>query len=72
MSYKLQTIIFLRKEWSLKQARDYLMSHGYKTDVDIRIHSYRFRQRNPKKNIEYKTLTRYVNAKAIYYVFMIN
>lgn len=71
MSYKLQTLIFLRNEWSLRQAREYLKSHGYKNDVDIKKHSYRFRQREPKKNIEYKTLTRFVNGKAIYYVFMI-
>lgn len=71
MSYKLQTLIFLRNEWTLKQARIYLRNHGYKTNVDIKTHSYRFRQREPKKNVEYKTLTRYVNNKAIYYVFMI-
>ncbi len=72
MVYKLQTLIFLRNEWSLKQARDYLKLHGYKYDVDIKAHSYRFRQREPKKNVDYKTLTRYINGKAIYYVFMIS
>ena len=71
MSYKLQTLVFLRNEWSMKQAKDYLVSHHYKTDPDIKAHSYRFRQRAPKKDVEYKTLTRYVNGKAIYYVFMI-
>ncbi len=71
MVYKLQTIIFLRNQWSLKQARDYLKLHEYKTDVDIKSESYRFRQSNPKKNVEYKTLTRNINGKVIYYVYMI-
>lgn len=71
MSYKLQTLIFLRNEWSLRQAREYLVSHHYKTDPDIKTYSYRFRQRKPKKDAEYKTLIRHVNGKTIYYVFMI-
>ena len=71
MVYKLQTLIFLRNEWSLKQAREYLKIHNYKSDVDIKAHSYRFRQREPKKNGEYKTLIKHVNGKVIYYVFMI-
>lgn len=77
MSYKLQTLIFLRNEWSLKQAKEYLKLHGYThRDVDIKAHSYRFRQRDPVyhkngKKIEYKTLTKYINGKAVYYTFMI-
>lgn len=71
MTYVLQTLIFLRNEWSLRQAKEYLANHNYKSDVDIKKYSYRFRQRSPKKDVEYKTLTRYVNGKAIYYVFFI-
>lgn len=71
MAYKLQTLIFLRNEWSLKQARDYLKIHGYKTDVDIKAHSYRFRQREPKKGSEYKTLIKHINGKIVYYVFIV-
>ena len=71
MSYKLQTLIFLRNEWSLRQAKQYLESHHYKSDPDIKTHSYRFRQRAPKKNVEYKTLIKHVNGKIVYYVFMV-
>ena len=70
MVYKLQTLIFLRNEWSLKQAKDYLKLHGYKFDPDIKAHSYRFRQREPKKNGEYKTLIKHINGKLVYYVFL--
>lgn len=72
MGYKLQTLIFLRNQWSLRQAKEYLVSHHYKTDPDIKAHSYRFRQRTPKKGVEYKTLTRHINGKIIYYVFMVD
>lgn len=72
MGYKLQTLIFLRNQWSLRQAKEYLVSHHYKTDPDIKAHSYRFRQRQPKKGVEYKTLTRHINGKIIYYVFMVD
>ena len=72
MVYKLQTLIFLRNEWSLKQAKDYLRLHGYKSDLDIKTHSYRFRQREPKKNGEYKTLIKHINGKLVYYVFLTN
>lgn len=71
MAYKLQTLIFLRNEWSLKQARDYLKIHGYKTDVDIKAHSYRFRQREPKKGNDYRTLIKHINGKIVYYVFIV-
>lgn len=72
MVYKLQTLIFLKNDWTLKQARDYLKLHGYKRDPDIKVHSYRFRQREPNKKSEYKTLIKHVNGKTIYYVFMIS
>jgi len=71
MTYHLQTLIFLKSDWSLKQAREYLRTHGYKTDVDIKKNTYRFRQLKPKKNIEYKTLIKHVNGKVVYYVFEI-
>lgn len=74
MSYHLQTIVFLRNQWSLKQAEDYLKLHGYKSDVDIKAHSYRFRQIEPKhgkKYDEYKTLIKHINGKVIYHTFQV-
>jgi len=72
MTYKLQTLIFTRNEWSLKQAREYLKLHGYSYNgVDIKKHTYRFRQREPKKKGEYKTLIKHINGKIIYYVFQV-
>lgn len=71
MYYKLQTLIFSKSDWSLKEARKYLKEHGFKTDVDIKPQTYRFRQREPKKNVEYKTLTRSAGNRVVHYVFMI-
>lgn len=74
MSYHLQTLIFLKSDWTLQQARNYLKHHGYlHRDVDIKTNSYRFRQIEPKhgKKYEYRTLIKHINGKIVYYVFLI-
>lgn len=73
MYYHLQTLIFLKSDWTIKEAKKYLKHHGYKTSVDEKVNSYRFRQIEPKqgKKYEYRTLTKNINGKIVYYVFLV-
>jgi len=52
----IQSILFKRPEWTLKQAKSWLTKHDYKTDVDIKPEHYRFRQEEPNRDLyRYRT-----------------
>ena len=53
----LQSVLFKRPEWKLKDCKKYLKHHGLKTTVDTKKDHYRFRQVDPKKLKEYKYMT---------------
>ena len=43
----LQTIVISKKNYTLNKAKTWLIKRGYKSDVDMKTNSYRFRQREP-------------------------
>lgn len=43
-----QSILFDKEHFTLEQAKKWLKDHDYKTDVDEKPDTYRFRQRDPK------------------------
>jgi hypothetical protein len=49
----IQSIVFDKDEWNLPDARNWLRMHNFKTDVDIKENTYRFRQKNPSKFTEF-------------------
>lgn len=54
---KLQTIIFPKSHFTRSQAIRWLANNGYKfSNVDEKIHTYRFRQKNPIHGLEYYTI----------------
>lgn len=75
---KLQTIVFPKDEWSIKEAMFWIKGHGFHDDVDITDASFRFRQRKPYKNAKYyavpiyhhETVKNKIHAKKIDMVFM--
>jgi len=44
---KVQTLLFSKDNFTLKKAKAWLKKHGYKTDVDEKENTYRFRQVEP-------------------------
>lgn len=52
-----QTILFERKRWRIKEARMWLKAHGYKYNkkVDVTTNYYRFRQNPPNDEATYYT-----------------
>jgi hypothetical protein len=55
MTGKIQSILFDKSKWSLKKAKDWLVEHNYKTDVDEKPHFYRFRQYEPQNFKRFRT-----------------
>ena len=56
-----QSVLFDVTRWSLNRARNWLLTHGYKTHfqgkhVDKTKHYYRFRQEQPTRYGRYRTL----------------
>lgn len=56
-----QSVIFDRKIFTLQQATKWIVAHGFKTRyrnkaVDVKPHTYRFRQKQPSKKYKYRTL----------------
>ncbi len=47
-----QSIIFDKKVFTLSRAKQWAKSHGYKSDVDVKEHTFRMRQREPTEFIE--------------------
>lgn len=54
---KIQSILFAKNEWTLRQAKTWLRSHGYKTVLDNKPKHYRFRQLVPIPGSGYSTAT---------------
>ena len=52
---KIQSILFKRPEWKLKDCETWLKKHNYKFEVDEKPNHYRFRQFNPKIYEKYIT-----------------
>jgi hypothetical protein len=49
----IQSVLFKRPEWKLKECKAYLKHHGMKTTQDTKKDHYRFRQVSPKKLKDY-------------------
>jgi hypothetical protein len=56
----IQSVLFKRPEWKLKDCKAYLKQNGMKTTQDTKKDHYRFRQVDPKKlkDYEYKTVNK--------------
>lgn len=54
----IQSFVFNKKYWKLKEAKDFLRMKGYKTDVDEKPETYRFRQFDPWRHKSGKFITR--------------
>jgi hypothetical protein len=55
---EVQSIIFDKDKFSLNKAKDWLKNHNYKTDVDEKENTYRFRQNEPNyKSYSTKEIT---------------
>ena len=54
----IQSVLFKRPEWKLKDCKTYLKHHGMKTTQDTKKDHYRFRQVDPKKlkGYDYETV----------------
>lgn len=56
MPNKIQSVLFNKKYYTLKNSRKWLKHNDLKyDDLDITDNFYRFRQMNPKKNKKYYT-----------------
>jgi hypothetical protein len=54
-SFKIQSILFDRKMWTLHHAKKWLKKHGFKTSVDTKPEHLRFRQQDPDDLCDYRT-----------------
>lgn len=57
--YKVQTILFDKDVFTLKEAKDWLEEHHYKNEVDEKENTYRFRQVSPT-TLKKKGYTKYI------------
>ena len=63
----LQSIIF-DKSWTLARAKAWLRKHKFKTSVDEKVHTWRFRQKPPNPKKHYFTIP---IKKGIHFVMMV-
>jgi len=63
----IQSVLFKRPEWKLKDCKAYLKHHGMKTTQDTKKDHYRFRQIDPKKlkDYEYETVDKGHNIQNV-------
>jgi hypothetical protein len=61
----IQSIVFRKEYWNLKDAKKWLEEHNYKKSVDEKINTFRFRQVEPQKSFNYITKIIYHNKKPI-------
>ena len=66
----IQSILFDRSYWSLADAKAWLKKHDFKTDVDMKPNTYRFRQQSPKHTYQYMTYS-LPNVKGIKLIIII-
>jgi len=55
MVSKIQSIIFLKHLWTKPNAVNWLKNHNFKSDVDEKLKTWRFRQIQPNKKYKYIT-----------------
>lgn len=51
----IQSVVFPKSRFSLRDALSWLTRHEFKTDLDETTSAYRFRQVDPKKFVRYIT-----------------
>lgn len=64
----IQSLIFDKKKWTLTAAKKWLKARGYKTDVDEKENTWRFRQIEPNKRHEYRTIDFGRGISAVYII----
>lgn len=69
MVRKLQSIVFYKKYWNLNDAIDWLRKHGYRTDLDEKEKTYRFRQEDPAQFNGYETKRKQYRHKKFLFVY---
>ena len=53
--YRIQSVLIKRNAYSFNEASNWILQHGFKIGrIDITTNLYRFRQREPKKNVKYR------------------
>ena len=63
---KIQSIVFSKKLWTLKECRKWLRQHKFKSrKVDEKKLTWRFRQTSPNKKYKYRTITLTKGIKAV-------
>lgn len=67
---KIQSVIFLRRYWTIPKAKDWLRKNKFHTPkVDTTVNYYRFRQFNPRRGDEYITRNA-KNLKTVKYIVL--
>lgn len=72
MDYTLQSVLFKKSKFSVKEAKSYLKKKGYKVtfygkQYDETANFYRFRQAKPKKNVKYFIKTSESGVVMVFY-----
>ena len=63
---KIQSILIDTNQYTLRQAYDWVASHGFKHNkIDVKHKYYRFRQFNPVSTKSYRTIELTKGVKAI-------
>lgn len=66
MHSTIQSLIFPKNKWTLEQARSFLRENGFKhSKVDTKKLTYRFRQRNRRRDWNYRTIKLTDGVKAV-------
>lgn len=65
MSSQLQTLIFDKNNWTLRRSKEWLRKHNFKTEVDEKENTYRFRQLNPIKGKKFRTIQLTDNVQGV-------
>lgn len=72
MHYRIQSILFPRKTYTIESVISWIIRHGYSIKkIDTTIKHYRVRQFTPKKGAKYRT-HKLPNSKGIEFILELN